>query len=88
MGRGGPGRIIQSLVSSVASPQQPKSVEQPRVPAQMDAPQPLTKPAGPTVAEITERQLTAKRKGRRANILTGIDGPQDTLSLGYKSLLG
>jgi len=85
---GGPGRVVQSLISSVASPQKPKSVEQPRVAAQMDAPQPLTKPAGPTVAEITERQLTAKRKGRRANILTPTEGPQDTLSLGYKSLLG
>ena len=67
----------------------PKAAEQPQVPAQMEAPKPLTVPAGPTSAEMTDQRLIdARRRGRRANVLTGVTGPSDTLSLGYKSLLG
>jgi hypothetical protein len=67
----------------------PKAPEQPRVEAQMDAPKPAIVPAGPTTAEMTDQRLIdARRRGRRANVLTGVTGPADTLSLGYKSLLG
>lgn len=67
----------------------PKAAEQPRVEAQMEAPKPVVTPAGPTSIEMTDQRLIdARRRGRRANVLTGISGPADTLSLGYKSLLG
>jgi hypothetical protein len=57
--------------------------------AQMEAPKPATVPAGPTAVEMTDQRLIdARRKGRRANVLTGVTGPADTLSLGYRSLLG
>jgi len=67
----------------------PKAQEQPQVPAQMEAPKPATIPAGPTAVEMTDQRLIdARRRGRRANVLTGVTGPADTLSLGYRSLLG
>jgi hypothetical protein len=67
----------------------PKAQEQPQVQAQMDAPKPASVPAGPTAIEMTDQRLIdARRRGRRANTLTGASGPADTLSLGYKSLLG
>lgn len=67
----------------------PKAQEQPKVEAQMDAPKPMVVPAGPTSIEMTDQRLIdARRRGRRANTLTGVTGPADTLSLGYKSLLG
>jgi len=67
----------------------PKSQEQPQVAAQMNSPQPTSAPTGPTAAEMEQqRLLNAKRRGRKANILTSGTGVSDTTTLGYTSILG
>ena len=67
----------------------PKSVEQPKVVSQIDAPKPMEVPAGPTTVEVDQDDnLRTKRKGRRQTILTSSSGLDDALQLGKKTLLG
>jgi hypothetical protein len=67
----------------------PKSQEQPQVAAQMNSPQPASSPTGPTAAEMEQQRLiNAKRRGRKATILTSGVGVSDTTTLGYTSILG
>ena len=66
-----------------------KSSEQPQVAAQMNSPQPLTSPTGPTSAEMAaQNAIDAKRRGRKATILTSGQGLDTTATLGYRTLLG
>lgn len=67
----------------------PKSQEQPKVEAQMNSPQLASAPTGPTAAEMEQQRLiNAKRRGRKATILTSGTGVSDTTTLGYTSILG
>jgi len=67
----------------------PKAQVQPQVAAQMNSPQPTSAPTGPTAAEMEQqRLLNAKRRGRKATILTSGTGVSDTTTLGYTSILG
>ena len=67
----------------------PKAQVQPQVAAQMNSPQPTSAPTGPTAAEMEQqRLLNAKRRGRKATILTSGAGVSDTTTLGYTSILG
>jgi hypothetical protein len=45
-------------------------------------------PAGPTLAELDQRQRKITgRRGRRATILTSTQGVDEDITLGYKKLL-
>lgn len=71
------------------TPPPPKAVEQPKVVSQMDAPQPIDAPAGPTDIEMDQDEsLKTKRKGRRKTILTSSQGLGENIELGKKTLLG
>ncbi len=83
------GKPLATVGQAVGIIDKPKSVEQPKVEAQMNAPQLASSPAGPTLAEMEQqRLLNAKRRGRKATILTSADGLPSTTTLGYTSLLG
>ena len=58
----------------------PKSEEQPKVQAQMDAPKDENVEA--------QQALDRKRKARRSTILTSSVGANEDVMLGYKTLLG
>ena len=58
----------------------PKSEEQPKVQAQMDAPKDENVEA--------QQALDRKRKARRSTILTSSVGADEDVMLGYKTLLG
>ena len=67
----------------------PKSVEQPKVVSQVDAPKPMGSPAGPTDIEMDQdNNLRTKRKGRKNTILTSSQGLGENIELGKKTLLG
>lgn len=67
----------------------PKSVEQPKVVSQVDAPKPMGSPAGPTDIEMDQDDnLRTKRKGRKNTILTSSQGLGENIELGKKTLLG
>ena len=76
--------------SVIPKPIRPKSFEQPKVPAQMDAVKPMTTPDGPTDVEMNDDQynIDKKRKGRRSTVLTSVTGDTSTPKLSKKVLLG
>jgi len=80
------GFVAKKVIEKV----KPKSVEQPKVEAQMDAVKPMTTPDGPTSAEISDEQYgqNVKRRGRRSTILTSVTGVQSNPTLSKKTLLG
>jgi len=63
----------------------PKSVVQPKVTSQMNAPKPST-PAGPTTVEAAYDQT--KRRGRKSTLLTSSTGVSEPVALQLKTLLG
>jgi len=74
------------IVKKVPSP---KSEEQPKVAAQMNAPVPESVTPGPTAVEMDNTNATSiKRRGRRNTILTSVTGVENSPQLGKKSLLG
>lgn len=83
------GKPLATIGQAVGVIDKPKSVEQPKVEAQMNSPQLISSPAGPTSAEmLNQRLIDAKRRGRKATILTSASGASDTTTLGYTSILG
>lgn len=78
---GGPARIIKrTIVGKMSRQSSPKSEEQPKVQAQMDAPKDENVKA--------QQSLDRKRKARRSTILTSSAGENEDVTLGYKTLLG
>jgi len=82
---GGPAKIVQKVIK-------PKSVEQPKVAAQMDNSNVKSSSItakGPTTAEISENQrmIDVKRRGRRVTTLTDLDTNKKA-TLSKKVLLG
>ena len=78
---GGPARTIKKTITGKMSEQSsPKSEEQPKVQAQMDAPKDENVEA--------QQSLDRKRKARRSTILTSSVGANEDVMLGYKTLLG
>jgi hypothetical protein len=83
------GKPLAAIGMATGILSKPKSQEQPQVAAQMNSPQPTSAPTGPTAAEMEQqRLLNAKRRGRKATILTSGTGVSDTTTLGYTSILG
>ena len=83
------GRPLVTIGQAVGVIDKPKSQEQPQVAAQMNSPQPASSPTGPTAAEMEQQRLiNAKRRGRKATILTSGQGLDTTATLGYRTLLG
>lgn len=75
--------VQQGLVKKATEQETAKSLEQPKVAAQMDA----VKPAD-TSELAAQKDLEVKRRGRRSTILTSVSGTTEAPTLGYKSLLG
>lgn len=63
-----------------------KIIQQPKVQSQMNAPKPVTTPAGPTTTEAAYDKT--KRRGRKATLLTSSKGATDAVELQLKTLLG
>jgi len=83
------GKPIVTIGQAFGVIDKPKSQEQPQVAAQINSPQPLTSPTGPTSAEMAaQNAIDAKRRGRKATILTSGQGLDTTATLGYRTLLG
>jgi hypothetical protein len=88
---GGFAKPVAKLIGMGAVKQvpSPKSEEQPKVAAQMNAPVPESVTPGPTAVEMDNANATSiKRRGRRNTILTSVTGVETTPQLGKKSLLG
>jgi len=84
---GGPARIFK--------PKKPKSVEQPKVPSQMDNTDVKSDlitadKSAPTDVEMTDDEYTVARnkKGRRRTVLTSVTGDTTKPTLSKKTLLG
>ena len=74
-----------------------KSIEQPKVASQMNAPKAATSTTpGPTTTEMVsipeattdEKLIKTKKKGRRSTILTSPTGLEEDVTLSKKTLLG
>lgn len=80
---GGPAAVIKKITDK------PKSAEQPKVQTQMDAPKPVSSPAGPTGIEMAEQDtLERKKRGRASTVLTSVTGASDPVDIFKKTLLG
>ena len=83
---GGHSPVVVKLFQAVS----PKSVEQPKVPAQMNNSN-ETQTKGPTSVEVNQTEdniLKNKRRGRSSTILTLGSAGSSLPTLGKKSLLG